>query len=172
MSSAPCSALGEPNPRSTPNRNRQVPANPLTCEPARGRRRRAGRSSIAPKSSNISVGPYSSTAVLPVRFGDRGGPAHPWSELLLRSCCVLMQIRWLSQAISGHGAYIPELNGLIFVNNSLISERETPARGRCRPASRLFRRSSRSQRSIKVLWPAYPIQFVPLNRNWLKNRTF
>src|SRR5215472_738575 len=33
-SSAPCSALREPNPGSTPNRNRQVPANRLTCEPA------------------------------------------------------------------------------------------------------------------------------------------
>ena len=39
----------------------------------RGRRRRAGWSNIALKNGNISVGPYSSTAVLRVRFGDRGG---------------------------------------------------------------------------------------------------
>jgi hypothetical protein len=36
----------------------------------RGRQRRAGRSNIAPKNSNFSVGPYSSTAVPPARFGD------------------------------------------------------------------------------------------------------
>src|SRR5215475_7963927 len=29
-------------------------------------------------------------------------------------------IRWLSQAISGHGAYISQDNRLIFLNNSLI----------------------------------------------------
>src|SRR5262249_14612961 len=39
----------------------------------RGRRRRAGWSNIAPRNGNISVGPYSSTAVLPARFRDRGG---------------------------------------------------------------------------------------------------
>jgi len=38
-------------------------------------------------------------------------------------------IRWLSQAISGHGAYISQVNRLIFVNNSFIL-----AKGRCQPA--------------------------------------
>ena len=35
----------------------------------RGRQRRAGRSSMALKNSNVSVGPYSSTAMLPARVG-------------------------------------------------------------------------------------------------------
>ena len=76
-------------------------------------------SSIAPKSSNISVGPYSSTAVLPVRFGDRGGPAHPLIGTASTFMLCSNAIRWLSQAISGHGACIPELNSLIFLNNPL-----------------------------------------------------
>ena len=40
----------------------------------RGRQRRAGRSSMALKNSNVSVGPYSSTAMLPARVGDSTTP--------------------------------------------------------------------------------------------------
>src|SRR5215471_585672 len=47
----------------------------------RGRRRRAGWSNIAPRNGNISVGPYSSTAVLPARFRDRGGDGSQVSGL-------------------------------------------------------------------------------------------
>ena len=88
-----------------------------------------------------------------ILFGAVGAPDIP-DHITLWG--LRLAIRWLSQAISGHGAYIPELNGLIFVNNSLISGRETPARGRCRPARRLFRRSSRSQRSIKGVMAGIP----------------
>src|SRR5262249_54330234 len=37
-------------------------------------------------------------------------------------------IRWLSQAISGHGAYISQDNRLIFLNNSLILAKGWSAR--------------------------------------------
>jgi hypothetical protein len=50
----------------------------------RGRQRRAVRSNITPKNSNFSVGPYSSTAWPPARFGD--SYAGPQQAGCLRTC--------------------------------------------------------------------------------------
>ena len=79
MSSAPCSALREPNPRSTPNRNRQVPANPFTCEPAPPRSsNRAGSTAVLGPTEILppvaAVSKYLARLCRPRRHSSR---AHP-----------------------------------------------------------------------------------------------
>src|SRR5215813_12851671 len=57
------------------------------------------------------------------------GPRTPWIETaasMFMLCSTA--IRWLSQAISGHGAYISQDNRLIFLNNSLILAKGWSAR--------------------------------------------
>src|SRR5215813_12313652 len=72
----------------------------------RGRRRRPGWSNIAPRNGNISVGPYSSTAVLPARFGDRGGAGSQVNGLA-ETCRFRLGVeRGLGSRKAEHGALL------------------------------------------------------------------
>ena len=54
--------------------------------------------------------------------------AHPYRNCGFYVHSMFYCIRWLSQAISGHGAYISQVNRLIFLNNSLILAKGRSAR--------------------------------------------